>query len=886
MHWGDDRGQSIQIGAVLLFGALIVALAGYQAFVVPQQNERIEFSHSQTVQNDMQDLRNALASATGDASTRSVSVQLGTRYPARVIAVNPGPPSGSLRTAGTSDSTVAFEVINANATGETGDYWTGMDTRRYPTGALVYQPNYNLYGGAPTTVYEHSALVNDFRPGTVPLAGQAFIEGRQITLVALNGSLDTTRSGTASVDVRPVSASTRTVTVTNRTDSPVRIELPTRFERPVWEELLADQVDNGYVEDFDVVNGSSFNTLVVELTPGENYTLRLAKAGIGTGVGGTDPAYMTRVTANETAVPEEGAQTLVVEVRDAYNNPVSGVNVAGEALLGHLLDGNVTTDGNGRATFRYRAPPVGSETVTAVQFSYPDRSGPFDASSPEDVALGVTIQNTEVDDATVSGGSAPYIVEWQSPPDDRSRNVTADGATISMQALVEDRTLSNKQSVEGASVDFAVNNSTVATLSPGEGVTDGDGEVTTQLTAQANGTVRVYAVSGGASDTRNITFTDMPAAPSVSAVTLANDGSGNLRFSFDTDKQLGTDPADIAVSVDGPNSGVDWQEFDGDDFTETDHGDGTYTYTLATTQAYDDGSGTYTATVDDAVGLDGNNGGENGVGSDLSDIHDYAGNDPTAIQFDNFAGFTADASADEFRLEHVNVQDSDNDDDLDRIEYEVTDSNGNVVATETVSDIGPAQYQAQQPAIVIAGAVQAGETYTITGTVYDEDGNSDSRSLSTTTASPAASQVSSNDDASTFWGNSGMQFSVSNTGGDEVVVTGITVSTDSAPPGILHEMNGGSGPGSREIFVSSSSSSGYYEAGDTGNSEYTLGTAVGLSSTVSVASGDDATITLGFFTEQGSGNSGDRVNMRGRTVDVTIEFSDGSTKTIDPTVPE
>jgi len=50
--WRDNgRGQSIQIGAVLLFGALIIALAGYQAFVVPQENEQVEFRHSQTVRS-------------------------------------------------------------------------------------------------------------------------------------------------------------------------------------------------------------------------------------------------------------------------------------------------------------------------------------------------------------------------------------------------------------------------------------------------------------------------------------------------------------------------------------------------------------------------------------------------------------------------------------------------------------------------------------------------------------------------------------------------------------------------------------------------------------------------------------------------------------------
>ena len=287
----DDRGQSIQIGAVLLFGALVIALAGYQAFVVPQQNERLEFSHSQTVQDELQDLRNAFVSATGDASPRSVSVTLGTRYPDRIFAVNPGPPSGSLRTAGTTDPGVAMRVENARASGETGDFWDGTD-QEYSTGSVVYRPNYNVYGGAPTTVYEHSALVNDFGSGTVPLAGQAFIEGKTVTLVALNGSLDTTRPGTASVDVRPVSASTRTVSVTNTGGSRVTLKLPTRFEKSVWEDLLADQMaPDGYVESVDVISGSPTDTLVVELTPGENYTLRLAKAGVGTRVTETSEAF-------------------------------------------------------------------------------------------------------------------------------------------------------------------------------------------------------------------------------------------------------------------------------------------------------------------------------------------------------------------------------------------------------------------------------------------------------------------------------------------------------------------------------------------------------------------------------------------------------------------
>jgi hypothetical protein len=107
-------------------------------------------------------------------------------------------------------------------------------------------------------------------------------------------------------------------------------------------------------------------------------------------------------------------------------------------------------------------------------------------------------------------------------------------------------------------------------------------------------------------------------------------------------------------------------------------------------------------------------------------------NDPSAIQFNNFDGFTADTAADEFILDQVNVQDADNDDDLDRIEYEVTDSGGATVATETVTGIPTDQYQAQAPARTISGTVTGGELYTLTGTVYDSDGNSDSRSLDAT----------------------------------------------------------------------------------------------------------------------------------------------------------
>jgi hypothetical protein len=263
--------------------------------------------------------------------------------------------------------------------------------------------------------------------------------------------------------------------------------------------------------------------------------------------------------------------------------------------------------------------------------------------------------------------------------------------------------------------------------------------------------VRVYAVSGGASDIINVTFTNLSSAPSVSAVSLSEDGSGNLQYSFDTDEQLGSDPGDISVSVDGPNSGADWRTFDGDDFSETANGDGTYTYTLTTTQAYSDGDGTYTATVDDAIDPDGNNGGENGVGSRLSDTYDYSSDTtPPSISFakadhranggdDDDVAFTV-RSNDASGIQNVTftATRSTNNDQYNQATV-TANSNGNVIdyALDLGTDAGFSGANGVSVEIIVTDG--AGNTRTCTGTIDNENGNINTVSgLDCTTTSTAA----------------------------------------------------------------------------------------------------------------------------------------------------
>lgn len=406
---GDERAQSIQVGAVLLFAVLIVAFSSYQAFVVPNQNRAVEFTHNQQVHSQLQDLRNAIVSVPGASSSTAVSVQLGTQYPTRAIARNPGPPSGALRTNGTVDESKTVTVANARASGETGDYWTGVD-REFNSGSIVYRPNYNVYGNAPDTYYEHSVAYNQFREGNITLTGQTLVDGREISLVALNGTLSRTTSGTTSVDIEPVSTSTRTVRLTNTAGNQVTVTVLSRLSEQKWRaDVLAEEFDSSpdsgaddrYVTAVtETGQRGAFNVIEITFEQGVDYRLRAAKAGVGTRVTSEDPAYLTNVTMDGGSIDRGDDRELVVEVRDAYNNPVSDVTVNGSVIgtnNGTLRTTRKKTDGDGRATFVYETAAANDTGTHDVDFTIGPASrlsGGVVANAPQDVSFQVAVQGT------------------------------------------------------------------------------------------------------------------------------------------------------------------------------------------------------------------------------------------------------------------------------------------------------------------------------------------------------------------------------------------------------------------------------------------------------------------------------------------------------------
>ncbi|WP_134669890.1 hypothetical protein [Halorussus marinus] len=402
----DDRGVTVQIGAVLLFAILIVLVSTYQATVVPQQNEQVEYNHNQRVHGELQELRDEVYRAAATGTGGSATVSLGTRYPERALFVNPAPPSGRLATS----ADASLRIRNAAATGEVGDYWDGT-ARPYPTRGLTYEPRYSVYQDPPTTVYRNGVLYNRFADATVTLAGQRLVQGDRISVVTLDGTVSESTNGVASVNVRPVSATTRTVSVQNSApDEDLTIVVPTQLDAGEWEGLLEGELDEDgtdpdkHVSAVEPVAGEDAVRVVLE--PG-TYDLQMAEVGVGSDASETSPTYAVDVDGDGAVVREDGTRRVVVEVRDEYNNHVSGVDVTVttdpskgrlyDAETGDESDQTVRTDSDGRATFVYEptAAVTGTETDSfALGFDGPDDDDVAGSKDTEEATYEVEVSGS------------------------------------------------------------------------------------------------------------------------------------------------------------------------------------------------------------------------------------------------------------------------------------------------------------------------------------------------------------------------------------------------------------------------------------------------------------------------------------------------------------
>lgn len=237
------------MGALLLFAIAIINLSLYQIFVVSDQNREIEFQHSQIVESNMVDARNALLeAATGDQSF--VEIDLAPSYPARTLFVNPGTPAGTVRTT----EKRSISVIN-NSDSTSNDITGGVCPGTAETRALQYRSGYNVYDGAPTLRVENTLLFQQFDDQTVAGSGQQLVAGDSINLLPVRNAYAESGSGAASVE--PVPGRSIVTDVTNP-----EVQVPTAVGEDTWEDTLDGTVPSDRIT---VTGTGDSRTLTLEL---------------------------------------------------------------------------------------------------------------------------------------------------------------------------------------------------------------------------------------------------------------------------------------------------------------------------------------------------------------------------------------------------------------------------------------------------------------------------------------------------------------------------------------------------------------------------------------------------------------------------------------------
>ena len=237
--WGDRRGQPVQIGFLLLFGVLVLAFAGYQGYVVPNQNAGVEFDHFRTVGDEFGHLESTVVDAVGTDAERSAALTLGVQYPSRLLASNPPPAAGTLRT-------TAARPVRVEAPGA-GDLTAEVCGSADATSrSLVYVPDYNEFESARSTTYENGFVTRGYGDGDLHGRQRLVrdVEGGpdRVDLLLLNGSVGENGRGTYGLGIN----------ATHRYGTTVRnprVTLPSRFSERAWEEEILGDRDDVRVEE-------------------------------------------------------------------------------------------------------------------------------------------------------------------------------------------------------------------------------------------------------------------------------------------------------------------------------------------------------------------------------------------------------------------------------------------------------------------------------------------------------------------------------------------------------------------------------------------------------------------------------------------------------------
>jgi hypothetical protein len=506
----DDRGVSEVIGAILLFGMLIVAFATYQATVIPGQNTDIEVQHYEEVQDDLGELQGTIVTAAETGEARSTSVNLGPSYPSRALGVNSGPPSGQLRAESVGTGGIASTGVPLD---ETCRLRAG-DGDRVPTNSLVYDPGYNYYESGEVSHRLEETLL--YQPkssygGEIVRNDQTMVDTstRSVTLYPLQSDLQSGGTGDEVYHFIGGYGQSRTV-------SDATVTIPTKAPQAIWQEQIGDgnpdvSVTNNGPETVNITFRGSweFNCRPV----GQDS----APEQVPTADAGTNTSVPEGSTV-ELDGAESQASGSITDYSWTLDSPPTGISLSNSNTATPILHASNAN--------------VPSDTDVTVELTINDTNGNTDTDT-------VTVTVTQTSSSDGDGDGSAYTTQWADPssqtgvtcPDGVNGVCTVDAS----EAATVDLTATTSPTSVGTTIDYSVNDSGAGPVDPGEGETGAAGENNTVFRPTRNGAVTVFVAGGESSDAIELSVSNYAALVyNEDAVTSDGDGdtvAGGVTFS-------------------------------------------------------------------------------------------------------------------------------------------------------------------------------------------------------------------------------------------------------------------------------------------------------------------------------------------------------------------
>jgi adhesin/invasin len=454
---------------------------------------------------------------------------------------------------------------------------TLKDANNNPVNGLAVAFNSSLANSSMGTVTDHgdgtySAPLTGTTAGTATLSttvnGSAFgVAATSVTLTADKNNLSAANStlvgSPVSIVADGTAPSTITLTLKDGHNNPVS-GMAVTFDSSLANSSVGTVTDHGDGTYSAPLTGTTAGTATITTKIGGNaFGVTAASVTLTADSNNLSTANSALAATPATIVADGTApSTLQLTLKDANNNPVSGMAVTFDSSLANSSVGTVTDHGDGT----YSAPLTGTTAGTATLSTTVNGSA-FGVAATS-VTLTADKNNLSAANSTLVGSPV---------------SIVADGTAPSTITLTLKDGHNNPVSGMAVTFDSSLANSSVGT------VTDhGDGTYSAPLTGTTAGTATITTKIGGnafgvtaASVTLTADSNNLSTANSALAATPATivaDGTAPSTITLALKDANNNPVSGMAVTFDSSlaNSSVG---------TVTDHGDGTYTASLTGTTA-------------------------------------------------------------------------------------------------------------------------------------------------------------------------------------------------------------------------------------------------------------------------------------------------------------